>query len=235
MFVFGDDGPRRRLGLPGVLVLLLVAAGVLAAVWWDPTPPSPAAVPIPAPRGDISTAESREEDERFRSSQGCDVGILIHIAGDVPAGPEQVLRLERQSRADTCTDAIADDPRRVRLSPPDGWDSQAVEIHAAMDRVLCPPTTECRHHEPNKQPKLTDADLAAVRQALIDIGRPEAEVRPVQYGDGGPGRTVMYGIPLGHDACAVSYATIGLHPGRLGAVGVLTSGRCLRPAEEKPD
>jgi hypothetical protein len=77
----------------------------------------------------------------------------------------------------------------------------------------------------------TDADVAAVRRALNDIGHPGAEVRLAQPGDRGPWQTVMYGIPLGDDACAVSYATTRQHPGRLGAVGALTTGQCLRPAE----
>ncbi|MFI5934283.1 hypothetical protein [Actinoplanes sp. NPDC051494] len=71
------------------------------------------------------------------------------------------------------------------------------------------------------------ADVAVVRQALIDAGDPPAVVRLAGARDPAPDGTVVYGVRLAGDVCAVAYVqyTVGVRPRDL--VGLLPGGVCL--------
>ena len=239
VFVFGDDRRSARFGLPAVLTLALLLAGMVAAVRWQRS----AAAHRSAMQAAATQAAAHARTDRLqqlrdhydRNEYNCSyTGLLsVSVVGRDPT-PEEIAEAWRDINARTCTDEIASDPRRVLLPRSADWDDQAKKINAAVDNALCPTGTPCSEPYPKNpiDPRpLTDADVGAVRQALNAIGHPEAEVRPEQLGDSVPAQTVIYGIPLGSHACVVSYAAIGRHPSRLGAVGTLASGQCLRPAE----
>ena len=122
--------------------------------------------------------------------------------------------------AKACGYLIAHEPYRGPV-PASSAAFEAREINAGVRARICVGPSSCRTPRPGSEP-----DVEAVRNALRDLGYPDAEVRLAKYVGQSPENDVVYGVPLrAEPGCPVAFAHMGRGPPRRPTTGRLTAVR----------
>lgn len=218
MFVFGDAARRsRRPGPHAVMTLVAVASAAAITIAWPPefrpapTPASSQAPPF-SPSCTPGTLRPTPLAEGLIDLRALRDAILDHDAKK-------------------CEYLTAHDPQRNRFSATPTARSETETINAAVEAAICPGPLSCL--EPRYG---STTDVAKIRDALLQMGYPEAKVRQAEYVGESPEDDIVHGLRLWSAAgCLVSFARIGqvsfarigqgVAP--MGPVGTLRTGRCL--------
>jgi hypothetical protein len=185
----------------------LIIDVLISAALWHPEPRSAPAAEAPA------------------IPESCTPGTLR--VNDVRGGPVD-LRALRDSilkeDAKACGFLTAHDPDRNPSPTSSAANAEAQEINVGVQASVCPDLSSCL------DPRYgSEADVVTIRNALRDLGYPDAEVRLAEYVGESPEHDVVYGLPLhGTAGCLVSFARMGQGVAPIGPAGTLRNGHCLR-------
>lgn len=210
MFVFGDEGRHtRRIGVPGALILLAVACVATMGMLWQPERGS-----APAP------ASSAVSPSRY----DCTPGTLRAFSVDGgPVDPRALSEAILANDAKACEYHTAHDLARGRFADTPAARSEAEAVNVGVEAAICPEPSACLERRYS-----TASDVAVVRDALVRLGYPEAEVRSAEHVGESPEHDVVYGVRLhAAEGCLVSFARTGVGVAPMGPVGILGNGRCL--------
>ncbi|WP_433303430.1 hypothetical protein ACQP2F_11985 [Actinoplanes sp. CA-030573] len=168
MFVFGEVPPSsRRVGIRAAVALIVITGVLTSASLWAANARSAPAAELPI------------------IPESCTPGTVraFSVSGG-PVDPRTFLDAVLKEDARACGFLTAHDADRNPPPTSTAVKTEARTINAGVQAAICPDPSSCL--DPRYS---TETDVATIRQALAELGYPDAEIRLAEYVGESPNAT----------------------------------------------